>query len=184
MKFSAWLGSATPWPGLLDEAQHLAQSGWSGIWVADHFMPNREENLGPTQEVWTVLAALAATVPDVRLGSLVTGNTYRNPAVLAKQVAQIDIVSGGRAVLGLGAGWQENEHTAYDIPFYTTPQRLSMLEESIQIIRSLFDNERTNFDGRYYQIRNAPLAPKPVQAHLPILIGGGGEKVTLRIAAR
>ena len=184
MKFSAWLGSATPWPGLLDEAQHLAQSGWSGIWVADHFMPNREDNLGPTQEVWTVLAALAATVPDVRLGSLVTGNTYRNPAVLAKQVAQVDIVSGGRAVLGLGAGWQENEHTAYDIPFYTVPQRLSMLEESIQIIRNLFDNERTNFDGRYYQIRNAPLAPKPVQARLPILIGGGGEKVTLRIAAR
>jgi F420-dependent oxidoreductase-like protein len=162
----------------------LAQSGWSGIWVADHFMPNREDNLGPTQEVWTVLAALAATVPDVRLGSLVTGNTYRNPAVLAKQVAQVDIVSGGRAVLGLGAGWQENEHTAYDIPFYTTPQRLGMLEESIQVIRSLFDNERTNFEGRYYQIRNAPLAPKPVQARLPILIGGGGEKVTLRIAAK
>ena len=184
MKFSAWLGSATPWPGLLDEAQHLAQSGWSGIWVADHFMPNREDNLGPTQEVWTVLSALAASVPNVRLGSLVTGNTYRNPAVLAKQVAQVDIVSGGRAVLGLGAGWQENEHTAYDIPFYTTPQRLSMLEESIQIIRSLFDNDRTNFDGHYYHIRNAPLAPKPVQAHLPILVGGGGEKVTLRIAAR
>jgi alkanesulfonate monooxygenase SsuD/methylene tetrahydromethanopterin reductase-like flavin-dependent oxidoreductase (luciferase family) len=87
-------------------------------------------------------------------------------------------------VLGLGAGWQENEHSAYDIPFHTTAQRLGMLEESAQIIRSLFDNERTNFEGRYYQIRNAPLAPKPVQAHLPILIGGGGEKVTLRIAAR
>ena len=184
MKFSAWLGSATPWAGLLDEAQHLAQSGWSGIWVADHFMPNREDNLGPTQEVWTVLAALAASVPNVRLGSLVTGNTYRHPAVLAKQVAQVDIVSGGRAVLGRGAGWQETEHTAYSIPFYTVPQRLAMLEEAVQIIRSLFDNERTDFDGRHYQIKNAPLAPKPVQPRLPILIGGGGEKVTLRIAAR
>ena len=184
MKFSAWLGSATAWPDLLDQAQHLARSGWSGIWVADHFMPNREDNLGPTQEVWTVLAAMAATVPGVRLGSLVTGNTYRNPAVLAKQVAQVDIMSGGRAILGLGAGWQENEHAAYSIPFYTTPQRLAMLEESVQIIRSLFNNERTDFEGRYYQIVNAPLAPKPVQAHLPILIGGGGEKVTLRIAAR
>jgi F420-dependent oxidoreductase-like protein len=184
LKFSAWLGSATAWPDLLDEAQHLARTGWSGIWVADHFMPNREDNLGPTQEVWTLLAALAASVPGVRLGSLVTGNSYRNPAVLAKQVAQVDIVSGGRAVLGLGAGWQENEHTAYGIPFHTTAQRLGMLEESVQIIRSLFDNERTNFDGRYYQVVNAPLAPKPVQARLPILIGGGGEKVTLRIAAR
>jgi F420-dependent oxidoreductase-like protein len=183
MKFSAWLGSATPWAGMLEEAQHLANSGWSGIWVADHFMPNREDNLGPTQEVWTVLAAMAMSVPNVRLGSLVTGNTYRHPAVLAKQVAQVDIVSGGRAVLGLGAGWQENEHVAYSIPFYTTGQRLGMMEESIQIIRSLFDNERTDFDGRYYQIKQAPLAPKPVQAHLPILIGGGGEKVTLRIAA-
>ena len=184
MKFSAWLGSATPWAGLLQEAQHLAKGGWSGIWVADHFMPNREDNLGPTQEVWTVLASLAALVPNVRLGSLVTGNTYRHPAVLAKQVAQVDIVSGGRAVLGLGAGWQENEHVAYSIPFHTTGQRLGMLEESVQIIRSLFDNERTDFAGRYYQVKQAPLAPKPVQARLPILIGGGGEKVTLRIAAR
>jgi F420-dependent oxidoreductase-like protein len=184
MKFSAWLGSATPWPGLLDEANHLAKGGWSGIWIADHFMPNREDNLGPTQEVWTLLAALAATIPGVRLGSLVTGNTYRNPAVLAKQVAQVDIVSGGRAVLGLGAGWQENEHAAYGIPFHTTSERLGMLEESVQIIRSLFDHERTDFDGRYYQVVNAPLAPKPQQSHLPILIGGGGERVTMRVAAQ
>jgi len=184
MKFSAWLGSATPWPDLLDEAQHLAKTGWDGIWVADHFMPNREDNLGPTQEVWTVLAGLAATVPGVRLGSLVTGNTYRHPAVLAKEVAQVDIISGGRAVLGLGAGWQENEHVAYSIPFHSVAGRLRRLEESVQIIRSLFDHDRTDFEGRYYQIRNAPLGPKPVQAHLPILVGGGGEKVTMRIAAR
>lgn len=184
MKFSAWLGSATPWPDLLDEAQYLAKTGWDGIWIADHFMPNREDNLGPTQEAWTVLAGLAATVPRVRLGSLVTGNTYRHPAVLAKEVAQVDIISGGRAVLGLGAGWQENEHVAYSIPFHSVNGRLRRLEESVQIIRSLFDNERTDFDGRYYQIRNAPLAPKPIQPHLPILVGGGGEKVTMRIAAR
>ncbi|HLF76282.1 MAG TPA: TIGR03560 family F420-dependent LLM class oxidoreductase [Dehalococcoidia bacterium] len=183
MKFSAWLGSATPWPDLLDLAQHVARTGWHGVWIADHFMPNREENLGPTQEAWTLLAGLAALVPNVRLGSLVTGNTYRHPAVLAKEVAQVDIISGGRAVLGLGAGWQENEHVAYSIPYYTVGGRLRRLEESVQIIRSLFDNERTDLEGRYYQIRRAPLAPKPVQSHLPILIGGGGEKVTMRIAA-
>jgi F420-dependent oxidoreductase-like protein len=184
MKFSAWLGSATAWPDLLDEAQHVASTGWHGIWIADHFMPNREENLGPTQEAWTLLAGLAAGVPRVRLGSLVTGNTYRHPAVLAKEVAQVDIISGGRAVLGIGAGWQENEHVAYSIPFYTVGGRLRRLEESIQIIRSLLDNDRTDFEGRYYQIRRAPLAPKPVQPRLPILVGGGGEKVTMRIAAQ
>jgi F420-dependent oxidoreductase-like protein len=184
MKFSAWLGSATAWPDILDEATHLAATGWDGIWIADHFMPSREDNLGPTQEAWTLLAGLAASVPRVRLGSLVSGNTYRHPAVLAKQAAQVDIISGGRAVLGIGAGWQENEHVAYSIPFYTVGERLRRLEEAVQVIRSLFDNERTSFEGRYYQVRNAPLAPKPVQARLPVLVGGGGEKVTMRIAAR
>ena len=184
MKFSAWPGSASPWPDLLDEAQHVAATGWDGLWIADHFMPNRPENTGPTQEAWTVLAGLAACVPRVRLGTLVTGNTYRNPAVLAKQAAQVDIISGGRCVLGIGAGWQQNEHEAYGIPFYTTGGRLRRLEEAVQIIRSLFDNEHTDFDGRYYKVRNAPLSPKPVQARLPILVGGGGEKVTMRIAAQ
>jgi F420-dependent oxidoreductase-like protein len=184
LKFSAWPGSASPWPDLLDEAQHVAATGWDGLWIADHFMPNRPENTGPTQEAWTVLAGLAACVPRVRLGTLVTGNTYRNPAVLAKQAAQVDIISGGRCVLGIGAGWQQNEHEAYGIPFYTTGGRLRRLEEAVQIIRSLFDNEHTDFDGRYYKVRNAPLSPKPVQARLPILVGGGGEKVTMRIAAQ
>src|SRR5438132_786134 len=150
VKFSAWPGSATAWANLVDECQAVEKLGWDGIWFADHFMPNREENLGPTQEVWTLLAGLAAIVPRVRLGSLVTGNTYRNPAVLAKEVAQVDIISGGRAVLGLGAGWQENEHVAYGMPFYTVGQRLRRLEEAVQIIRSLFANDHTNFDGRYY----------------------------------
>ena len=108
MRFSAWLASATPWNDLLDESKHVARTGCDGLWIADHFMPNREENLGPTQEVWTLLAGLAPQVPNLRLGSLVTGNTYRNPTVLAKQVAQVDIISGGRVVLGIGAGWQEN----------------------------------------------------------------------------
>jgi F420-dependent oxidoreductase-like protein len=147
-------------------------------------MPNRPENTGPTQEAWTMLAGIAAVVPRIRLGTLVTGNTYRNPALLAKQAAQVDIISGGRCVLGLGAGWQQNEHEAYGIGFYTAGGRLRRLEEAVQVIRSLFDNERTDFEGKHYKIRNAPLAPKPVQTRLPILIGGGGEKVTMRIAAQ
>jgi F420-dependent oxidoreductase-like protein len=185
MRFSAWPGTATKWDDLLALCQHVERTGWDGLWVADHFMPNQADTSGPVQEAWTLMAALAAVVPRVRLGTLVTGNTYRHPPVLAKQAAQVDIISGGRLVLGLGAAWQENEHEAYGVPFYTVGERLRRLEEAVQIIRSLFEDEQTTFEGRYYTVRDAPLAPKPVQRpRPPILIGGGGEKVTLRIAAQ
>jgi alkanesulfonate monooxygenase SsuD/methylene tetrahydromethanopterin reductase-like flavin-dependent oxidoreductase (luciferase family) len=120
----------------------------------------------------------------MRLGTLVTGNTYRHPAVLAKMAAGVDVISGGRVVLGLGAGWQENEHTAYGIEFDTIAGRLDRLDEACQIVRSLCANEKTTFVGRHYRLTDAPLLPKPVQRPLPLLIGGGGEKRTLRIAAR
>jgi len=184
MRFSYWPGAGNPWDELVQACRHVEATGWDGIWFADHFMPNQADTSGPVAEAWTVLAGLAALVPRVRLGTLVTGNTYRNPAVLAKMAANVDIISGGRLILGIGAGWQENEHAAYDIPFYTVGRRLRLLEEAVQIIRSLFDNEKTTFEGRYYRITDAPLAPKPVQAHVPILVGGGGEKMTMRIAAQ
>ena len=184
MRFSYWPGAGNPWDELVEVCRHAESTGWDGIWFADHFMPNQADTSGPVAEAWTVLAGLAALVPRVRLGTLVTGNTYRNPAVLAKMAANVDIISGGRLVLGIGAGWQENEHAAYDIPFYTTGRRLRLLEEAVQIIRSLFENEKTTFQGRYYKIVDAPLAPKPVQGHVPLLVGGGGEKVTMRIAAQ
>ena len=186
MIFSAWPGSATNWDDLIGLCQHVEQTGWDGLWIADHFMPNRpDNNIGPTQEAWTLLSAIAALVPRVRIGTLVTGNTYRFPPVLAKQAAQVDIISGGRLVLGLGAGWQENEHEAYGLEFYTVGERLRRMEEAVQIIKGLFTNEQTTFEGRYYTVTNAPLDPKPVQQpHPPILIGGGGEKVTLRVTAQ
>ncbi len=185
MQFSAWPNLAGEWGPLRDFAQHIEQSGWDGLWVADHFMPNQEDNSGPTGEAWTNLSALAASVPRIRLGTMVTGNTYRHPAVLAKMAAQVDEISDGRLVLGIGSAWQQNEHEAYGIPFYTVGSRLRRLEESVQIIRSLFENDRTDFDGKFYQVTNAPLAPKPTQRpRPPILIGGGGEKVTLRLAAQ
>src|SRR6476660_6824461 len=137
MRFSAWLNNNTPWNVLLGEAQHVSATGWDGIWVADHFMPNEADNSGPVQEAWSILAGFATTVPNVRLGTLVTGNTYRNPAVLAKQVAQVDIMSGGRTILGIGAGWQLNEHQAYGIEYSDIPGRLKRLEEAVQILRSL-----------------------------------------------
>ncbi len=184
MRFAFWPGAGNPSQDTLALARHAESTGWGGIYYADHFMPNAEDTSGPTSECWTTLAGIAAVVPRVRIGALVTGNTYRHPAVLAKMVANVDNISGGRAVLGLGAGWQENEHKAYGIEFSTLGGRMRRLEEACQVVKGLFSNDKTTFEGRYYQLKDAPLAPKPVQSPLPLLIGGGGEKKTLLITAK
>lgn len=184
MRFSFWPAPMQPWDELLLLARHIESTGWDGLWFADHFMPDAEDPSAPWSEAWTTLAAIAAQVPRIRIGPLVTGNTYRHPAVLAKMAATVDHVSCGRVILGLGAGWQENEHRAYGIPFGTTRERLERLDEACQVIRSLFREKRTTFEGRYYQLADAPLEPKPISSPLPLLIGGGGEKVTLRIVAK
>lgn len=184
MRFSFWPNAAQSWADTLATAQHAERTGWDGIYVADHFLPSIGDDSGPTQECWGLLAGLAAAVPRVRLGTLVCGNTYRHPAVLANQAATVDQISGGRVVLGLGAGWQENEHEAYGIELPRPGPRLDMLEEACQVVKGLLTQDRTSFAGTYYQLENAPCEPKPVQEPLPLLIGGGGEKRTLRIAAR
>ena len=184
MRFSFWPTPSQPWSDVLNLTRHVEASGWDGVWYADHFMPNAPDTSGPWPECWTTLAALAASVPRIRIGALVTGNTYRHPAVLAKMVATIDHISGGRAVLGLGAGWQENEHDQYGIPFYTMPERLARLDEACQVIKGLYREAKFDFAGKFYQLRTASLEPKPLQQPLPLLIGGGGEKVTLRITAQ
>lgn len=184
MKFSFWPAASNRWEDTLALCRHVAETGWDGVWFADHFMPNTPEAEGPTHECWTTLAALAASVPRVRIGALVSGNTYRHPAVVANMARTIDHISGGRFVLGIGAGWQENEHQKYGIPFYTLRERLDRLEEACQVIRALFEQERATFTGRYYRLDDAPLNPKPLQRPLPLLVGGGGERRTMRIAAR
>jgi len=184
MRFSFWPVARQPWDDVLSLARHVEATGWDGIWYADHFMPNTADASDPCHEVWTTIAGLAACVPRIRIGSLVIGNTYRHPAVVAKMAATIDHISGGRLVLGMGAGWQENEHLAYGIAFYTVGERLRRLDEACQVIKSLFCERRSNFEGRYYRLEDAPLEPKPIQNPLPLMIGGGGEKVTLRIVAR
>ncbi len=184
MRFSVWPSPQQPWEGTLELALHAEATGWDGLWFADHFMPNAEDTLPPVHEAWTVLAALAAVTKRIRLGTLVTGNTYRHPAVLAKMAAEVDVISNGRCVLGLGSGWQENEHAAYGLEFDTIGGRLRRLDEACQVIKALFANEKSNFAGRYYQLTDAPLAPKPVQQPLPLLIGGGGERKTLKITAK
>lgn len=184
MKFSFWPQPTQSFATVKGLAEYVEQSGWDGLWLADHFMPNDDNTSAPWPEAWTTLAALGATVPRIRLGTLVTGNTYRHPAVLAKMAATVDHISGGRVVLGLGSGWQENEHEKYGLPFYTVPNRLERLEEACQVIKALFNESSVNFDGKFYQLKDAPLEPKPIQQPLPLLIGGGGEKVTLRITAQ
>lgn len=172
-----------PFTETLSLGLHIADTGWDGLWLADHFMPNAEDTSAPWPEVWTTLSALATRVPGVRLGTLVSGNTYRHPAVLAKMAATVDHISDGRLVLGLGSGWQVNEHQAYGIEFSTVKGRLERLEEACQVIKRLFTEEKADFNGKYYTLSGASLEPKPLQKPLPLLIGGGGEKVTLRITA-
>jgi len=153
--------------------------------VFDHFMPIFSDPEGACFEGWMLLAALAAQTKRIRVGVLVTGNTYRNPTLLAKMAATVDHVSNGRLILGMGAGWFEREHTAYDVPFYGPGERARRLVEAVTIVKQLFTQERTTFDGRYYTVQDAPFEPKPIQRpHPPILIGGMGPKVIQPLAAR
>ena len=184
MRFAFWPDQSWPWGDLLDLSQHVEATGWDGLWYADHFMPNQADNSGPTNENWTTVAALAALIPRVRIGQLVVGNTYRHPAVVAKMAATLDIISGGRLVLGMGAGWQRNEHEAYGVPYGTIGERLRRLDEACEVITGMLSNERTSVDGEFYHVTDAPLNPKPLQQPLPLLIGAMGEKVALRIVAK
>lgn len=189
MKFSLWLPANLPWNDLRAAATHAAgatsgAANWRGLWLEDHFMDNTAEpNDGARGECLTQLTALAATVPDVRIGSLVLGNTYRHPAVVAKQAAALSDISDGRFVLGVGAGWQENEHRAFGLEFGDVPSRIRWFREALQVWTSLRDEEFADFDGERYRLEHASLNPKP-HATLPILIGGKGEKVMPKLVAR
>ena len=194
MRFGFWASSKGDWDHILAVSRAAEASGWDGLWLPDHFMPpeggyddespDGDPELLTNHECWTLLAALAVAVPRVRIGAMVTGNTYRHPAVLAKQAATVDHISGGRLVLGLGAGWQENEHRRYGIPFGTVRDRADMLDEACEVITGLFNNERTDFNGVHYRLQGAPLVPKPLQDPLPIMIGGRGERRTVPTMVR
>lgn len=182
MQFAVWPGTQQSWADILEVARHAELTGWDRVYVADHFMSNDDEAAGPMLECWAVVTALAAAVPRVGIGTLVCGNTYRHPAILANQAAAADVISGGRVILGLGAGWQQNEHDKYGIELYSVGERLDRFAEACAIVRSLATQERTTFHGDHYQLTDAPMEPKPV-GPFPLLVGGGGEKRTLRIAA-
>ncbi len=176
----------TTWPEMLaiwKEADgiELFESGWS----FDHFYPIFSDPHGPCLEGWTTLAALAQATTRLRLGILVTGIHYRHPAVLANMAAAIDVVSGGRLELGIGAGWNEEESGAYGLELGTLRERSDRFEEACQVLIGLLSQESTTFDGQYYQLKDAYNEPKgPQRPHPPICIGGSGEKRTLRTTAR
>jgi F420-dependent oxidoreductase-like protein len=163
-------------------------SGFDSFWVMDHFhqiqFVGRPEE--PMLEGWTVISMLAAITTKIKLGTLVTGIIYRYPSVLAKVAATLDVLSKGRLFMGIGAGWNEQESLAYGISFPSTQERMLMLEEAIQVIRKMWTEEPyASFNGKYYQIRDAYCNPKPIQKPSPpILVGGSGERKTLKIVAK
>jgi F420-dependent oxidoreductase-like protein len=186
MRFSVWPSPARPWDELLRVARAAEATGWDGLWFADHYMPNTPDGEpagGPILECWSAVAALAAAVPRLRFGTLVAPTTFHHPALLANRAATIDQISGGRFVLGIGAGWQVNEHRAYGVDLLPPKERVDRFAEALQVVRSLLREPRTTFTGKYFQITDAPCEPKPVQDPLPILVGTAGPRMQ-RLTAR
>ena len=190
MKFGASISSYTTTRDSIESAIHTMEAGnWDSIWFPDHFIPPAAWKGGEDQpifESWSLLAAVAGMTEKLRMGHMVNGNTYRNPALVAKMATTIDQISRGRFILSHGAAWFQREHDAYGWEFPSLKERSDRFEESCQLIRLLLNSEEpVNFKGEYYSLENAPLSPKSFQnPHIPIMIGGLGEKRTLRTLAR
>ncbi len=191
MEFGAQLSSyRLPWPQIEATVRAIEGGRWSSLWFSDHFLPPaapNDEHMSAL-ETWTLVTAAAMITERVRLGTLACGVTYRNPALLAKICASVDHISGGRMELGIGAAWFEREHRAYGWDFPTLRERSDRLEEAAELIRMLFtapEGEKVSFQGSHYRLEEAPLVPRSArEEHIPILIGGNGEKRTLRTCAR
>jgi alkanesulfonate monooxygenase SsuD/methylene tetrahydromethanopterin reductase-like flavin-dependent oxidoreductase (luciferase family) len=181
--FQLWPQNAT-WPAMRDAALFADKLGVDSVWTWDHFYALAGEKERPNFEAWQILPAWGAITQNVRMGAMVSGITYRHPAVLANMAATLDQVSGGRAICGIGAAWNQTEHRAYGIHLGTAGERSRRFAEAAKIIRALLDGERVTFKGTYYDLRDAVLNVRPIQKRLPIMIGGGGEQKTLRTTAR
>lgn len=166
-------------------AQEAETLGFDSIWLFDHFHTVPTPTQEPTFECWTSTAALARDTKRVRIGQMVSCNSYRNPALLAKMASTVDVLSHGRLDFGIGAGWYEHEYNAYGYPFPDGPTRLRQLRDAVRIIKSMWTDEEAVFEGKFHQVRGAINQPKGAQKpHIPLLIGGGGEKVTLKLVAQ
>ncbi|MFF3566368.1 LLM class F420-dependent oxidoreductase [Nocardia jiangxiensis] len=172
-------------PSVIEQARAAEAAGFDAAFVMDHFyqLPNLGAPEEPMLEAYTALGALATATERIQLSTLVTGNTYRNPAMLAKTVSTLDVVSGGRAVLGIGAGWFEFEHIGYGYEFGTFTERFERLEEALAIIAPMLHGQHPTFEGKWYHTREALNEPR-IRDDLPIMLGGGGEKKTFGMAAR
>lgn len=176
---------AEQWRAMLGVAQHADAGPWDSVWVYDHFHTVPEPTAEATHEAWTLMAALSATTTKVKLGQMCTCMSYRDPAYLAKVAATVDIISGGRAQMGIGGGWYEHEWRAYGYGFPRAGARLARLDEGVQIMRQAWTTGEATLDGEHYQVDGAIVRPLPLQeGGIPLWIAGGGEKVTLKIAAR
>jgi F420-dependent oxidoreductase-like protein len=175
----------TDWPAFLEAGRRVDRLGFDTLWTWDHLYPIVGDWQGPIYEGWLTLAAWSQNTERVRLGLMVGANTFRNPALVAKMATTLDHMSGGRAILGIGAAWFEREHVAYGLEYGGSPgERLRWLGEALPVMRSMLDGTEPSAAGPHYAVKNVRNDPPPVQDHLPILIGGGGRKVTLRLVAK
>ncbi|HWE64193.1 MAG TPA: TIGR03560 family F420-dependent LLM class oxidoreductase [Chloroflexota bacterium] len=174
----------TTWPEYLAALRTVEELGFDAVWNFDHMLPFAGPDDGSCFETWTTLAAMAASTSRVRLGALVNGVLYRDPATLARSAVTVDHISNGRLEFALGAAWAEREFRAYGLPFPPVGERMARLEEALDIVKALWTQPRTTYQGTYYTINDAPCEPKPVQRPMPPIMVGGNGRRTLRIAAR
>ena len=185
MELSSIDGAVAKWDKAVEIAVRADELGYDSIWVYDHFHNVPRPAHEAVFECWTTIAAISQRTSRVRLGQMVGCNSYRNPGVLAKITATVDVISGGRLDWGIGAGWYENEYRGYGFEFPKPKDRIGMLNESVEIVRSMWTQAETTYDGKYYKMSRANCDPKPLQTpHPPIWIGGGGEQLTLRVVAK
>jgi len=183
--FSYGTGVNELFPTVIAQAQEAEAAGFDSVFVMDHFyqLPGLGTPDQPMLEAYTALGALAAVTERVQLGTLVTGNSYRNPTLLAKAITTLDVISQGRAILGIGTGWFELEHDSLGYDFGTFTDRFNKLDESLQIILPMLEGERPTFSGKYYRTQEAMAEPR-FRNHIPLMIGGSGEKKTIPLAAK
>ena len=187
MRFSVWPDHARPFEDVARVVTTCERLDWHAAYFADHFMPNGPDAAplrGDSSEALTTLAALAARTSRIRLGPLVAAATYRHPAVFAKAITTIDRISSGRAICGMGAGWQENEHASYGIELGSITERIDRFAEFVAVVHSMLTEPSTTFHGDHFCLHDAPNDPRPVQAELPVLLGVRGRRRTMAIAAQ
>ena len=175
MELASIDGAAAKWQTAVDIAVRIEELGYDSLWVYDHFHNVPKPAHEAVFECWTTMAAISQRTSHIRLGQMVGCNSYREPSVLAKITSTIDVISGGRLDWGIGAGWYENEYKGYGFEFRRPRDRIGMLRETVQIVRSMWTEPETSFDGEYYKLSRAQCDPKPLQSpHPPIWVGGGG----------